>query len=104
MTGQGWSKKKGSQMGVTNDDFQVHVRLPKDLLKVVERICKEGNFNKQHFVLNCIEGTCADLEALEKMGLPVRRLQAIRAFLIKVKFLEDDTIEEESTDIDGVMA
>jgi hypothetical protein len=38
------------------------------------------------------------------MGLPVRRLQAIRAFLIKVKFLEDDTIEEESTDIDGVMA
>jgi len=73
---------------VSNTDTTMHVRLPKDTVKAVERVCKEGDLTKQDFILNCIEGTLADLDSFAAMGLPIRRLQKIQKVLVKMGFME----------------
>ena len=77
-------------MMVSNEDYQLHVRIPRDVLQVFEKVCKEADISKQQFALNCIEDGLSDLELLEKMGLPVRRLMKIRKVLIRSGFMAAD--------------
>jgi hypothetical protein len=78
---------------VSNNEYAMHVRIPGDTLKAVERVCKDGNLTKQDFILNCIEGTLADLDMLAAMGLPVRRLLKIKKALTKMGFMEEEDSE-----------